>query len=220
MSRPHRFVPDQHEAVTLRADLEWLADSWTDLLGRLGAGQVTPDGQPRPASRNIGLVINERVSELMGDVTRFAWDLAAVVAGTSALHLGRDPSTPALLLIAARHVGSFTAHEDEELRRSVPDRAAYLRREVKRAAYPDGVRTIHLEAYRCPERLLTEDGALPCPGYWTIRPLPSGGLADMICSADPEHRVPPYRWMRDVRRWNRLEETAEILAGLIGSRSA
>lgn len=217
----HQFVPDQHEAVMLREDLTWLADAWTDLLDRLGREQAPSDGQPRPATRAVGLVINERVSEMMRAVTRYTWQAVNVlVVETADYAMPRDHSTPALLLSVARRVGHFTAHQDPAIRDRVVLGAADLRQQVRRTAYPDGVRTIHLDAYRCMERALDDDGRhLPCPGHWTIRPHPAGALGDMVCSWDGEHRVEPYRWMRVVRRRGRLDETADQLVELIGAHT-
>lgn len=216
MSR-QRFVSDPHAALALREDLEWLADAWTDLLDRLGREQPAPDGQPRPATRSMGLVINERISELMRTVSDFVVELAHQLAvETAGFRLPRDRDTPALLAAVARRVGHFTEHPDPTVSRGVPERAALLRRQVTRAAYPDGIRTIHLAAYRCPERLVDEEGRhVACLGHWTIRPLPSGGLGNMICSADPEHVTPPYLWLRLVRRRARLDETADDLVRMI-----
>lgn len=215
----HQFVSDPHAAVALRENLEWLADAWTDLLDRLGREQPAPDGQPRPATRSVGLVINERVSELMREVTGFASELVNQLAAEAAeFRLLRDHDTPALLVAAAGRVGHFTEHADPAISRGVPERAALLRRQVTRAAYPDGIRTVHLAAYRCPERLMDEDGRhVACLGHWTIRPLPSGGLGNMICSADPEHVTPPYLWLRIVRRRARLDQTADDLVRVIAS---
>lgn len=215
----HRFVPDQHDAVVLRDDLQWLADAWTDLLDRLGRDQAPPDGQPKPKTPAVGLVINERVSELMRALTRYTWAAVNVlVLETADFRLPRDHSTPSLLLAVAGRVGHFTAHEDRETRDRVVDGAADLRRKVRRAAYPDGVRTIHLDAYRCMERVLDDDGRhVSCAGHWTIRPHPAGALGDMVCSWDADHRVEPYRWMRVVRRRGRLDETADQLVRLIGA---
>lgn len=218
MSR-HKFVSDPHEAVALRADLEWLADAWTDLLDRLGRDQPPPDGQPRPATRSVGLVINERVSELMAQVTGFAGELVHQLAlETTGFRLPRDHDTPTLLVAAAGRVGHFTEHEDPTVSRGVPERAALLRRQVTRAAYPDGIRTVHLPAYRCPERLVDDDGRhVACLGHWTIRPLPSGGLGNMVCSLDSEHVTPPYIWLRTVRRRARLDAAADDLVRVIAA---
>lgn len=213
----HRFVVDPHAAVALRADLEWLADAWTDLLDRLGREQPAPDGQPRPATRAVGLVINERVSQVMAEVTGYAWQLAHVLAVESTgFTLSRDRDTPMVLTAVAGRVGFFTEHPDPTVSRGVPERAALLRRQVTRTAYPDGVRTVQLPAYRCPERLLDEDGRhVACRGHWTIRPMPSGSLGDMVCSDDPEHRTPPSVWLRMVRRRARIDTTADDLVDVI-----
>lgn len=209
----HRFVADPHAAVALRADLEWLADAWVDLLDRLGKEQPAPDGQPRPATRAVGLVINEHVSGVMAEVTAYAWQLAHMLAiGSTGFTLPRDRDTPMVLTAIAVRVGYFTEHPDPAVSVRVPAQALQLRRQVTRTAYPDGVRTVQLPAYRCPERLLDEDGRhVACRGHWTIRPLPSGSLGDMVCSADPDHRTPPSVWLRLVRRRARADSAADDL---------
>lgn len=217
----HRFVADPHAALALRDDLAWLADAWTDLLDRLGREQPAPDGQPRPATRAVGLVINERVSEVMAEVTGYAWDLAHTLAVQSTgFTLPRDRDTPLVLTAVAGRVGYFTEHPDPAVSRGVPERAALLRRQVTRTAYPDGVRTVRLPAYRCPERVIDEDGRhVACRGHWTIRPLPSGSLGDMICSVDSDHRTPPSVWLRTVRRRARADATADdLMRVLSGAR--
>jgi hypothetical protein len=213
----HRFVADPHEAVSFRDDLTWLADAWTDLLDRLGRDTPPPDGQPRPASRAVGLVINERVSELMREVTRYARELAGrLAAETTDFHLPASPDTPTMLLAVARRVGHFTNHPDPEVRQGARNRACGLRRDVLRMAYPDGVRTVHLGAYRCLARVVADDGRVqPCPGHWTIRPLPTGALGDMRCSVNPEHTVAPMEWMRVVRRRARFDAVADELTGVL-----
>lgn len=215
----HRFVADPHAAVALRDDLEWLADAWTDLLDRLGRDQPAPDGQPRPATRSVGLVINERVSQVMAEVTGYAWQLAyALAMESTGFSLPRDRDTPLVLTAVARRVGHFTEHPDPAVSRGVPERAAALRRQVTRTAYPDGVRTVQLPAYRCPERVLDDDGRhVACRGHWTIRPLPSGSLGDMVCSVDADHRTPPSVWLRTVRRRARVDDTADDLMHVIAS---
>lgn len=209
----HRFVADPHAAVALRGDLEWLADAWTDLLDMLGRQQPAPDGQPRPATRAVGLVINERVSQVMAEVTAYAWQLAhALAVDSTGFTLPRDRDTPMVLNAVAGRVGHFTEHKDPAISRGVPQRAMELRREVNRTAYPDGVRTVQLAAYKCLERVIDEDGRhVACRGHWTIRPLPSGNLGDMVCSLDLDHRVPPSVWLRLVRRRARADATAEDL---------
>ena len=209
----HQFVTDPHNAIALRADLEWLADAWTDLLDRLGRDRPVNDGQPRPATRSVGLVINERISEVMGQVTAYAWDLANQLAMESTgFTMPRDRDTPMVLTAVAGRVGHFTEHPDPAISRGVPERAAQLRREVTHAAYPDGIRTVQLPAYRCPERVMDDDGRhVACLGHWTIRPMASGSLGDMVCSLDGEHRTPPSVWLRTVRRRARMDATADDL---------
>jgi len=209
----HRFVGDPHAAIALRDDLEWLADAWTDLLDRLGRDQPVNDGQPRAATRSVGLVINERVSEVMAQVTGYAWELANLLAVESTgFTMPRDRDTPMVLTAVAGRVGHFTEHPDPTVSRGVPERAALMRREVTRTAYPDGIRTVQLPAYQCPERVVDDEGRhVACLGHWTIRPLPSGSLGDMVCSADGDHRTPPSVWLRTVRRRARMDATADDL---------
>jgi hypothetical protein len=213
----HRFVDNPHDALVLRGDLVWLADAWVDLLDHLGRDQPPPDGQPRATTPVPGLVINEHVSDLMRRITQYARALAHLLATeTDDWTPPTPPTTPALLLAAATRVGHFTTRPDDAVKAGVPALAADLRRQVTRAAYPDGIHTLHLTRFPCRERVIDATGHLGwCPGHWTIRPRPTGALGDMVCSVNPDHHVPPYRWLRIVRRAAAHDAAADALVSLL-----
>lgn len=201
--------PAQHSALDARDNLLAIADAWPDLLDRLGReGTNAPDGMPKPVSRTPGLVINEHISEIMREATRFARQLAGALAQAQDWHPTSD-NAPALLTdIARNHIGHFTAHHDPNVRALFHKEAHRLRGRVTRAAYPDGYRTLDTRL-PCEHHDTTDTGQrTPCAGTYTVRPTPNGSMPNLVCSHDRTHVIAPAEWSRN--GWRSRHVTGSI----------
>lgn len=203
--------PQQTRALDARDDMLAIAAAWPDLLARLGReSSNASDGMPRPATRAVGLVINEHVSQTMSEIREWVTFLSRVLIDETDTWMpphGLD--TPRLLVhIAVDRIGHFTQHPDEGLRLAFFDDAKAMRAKVEKVAYPDGVRTIVTRA-SCEEFTTSDLGErIPCPGKITARPTKYGSMPDLICSEDKTHRTPPEVFMRAGWRKSHEEDVA------------
>lgn len=201
--------PAKHRALDARDDMLAIAAAWPDLLARLGReGSSAIDGMPRPASRTVGLVINERVSETMREVRDWTMFLTRVLVDEAKWTPPRTDTPHLLTRIAHERIGHFTEHPDAMLRLAFLDDAKEMREKVEKVAYPDGIRTITMRA-RCEEFTTSDLGErVPCTGRLTMRPTRYGTMPDLICSEDKTHRTPPEVYMRPGWRKSHEEDVA------------
>lgn len=198
-----------HPAVLARNDLLYIAEAWPDLIDRLGRETSTAaDGMPKPVSRTPGLVINEHVSAVIADATKFTWQLADALVQSTDWTPPSEQAPAVLADIARTRVGHFTAHPDTDVRAEFHKRLDDMRRTVEHAAYPDGFRT-RTTAVRCEEQGDSPEGErIPCPGFYTFRARGDGSHPDLICNQNRQHRVPPSVWSRS--GWRKDHEDAGI----------
>ena len=194
----------QHSALDARDDLLAIADTWPDLLARLGKeGSSAQDGMPRPVSRTPGLVINEQVSQVMADIRDWCMFLARQLLDESDWTPPRGLDTPGMLAhIARTRIGFFTEHPDEGLRLGFGDDAREMRHLAERTAYPSGRRMIPLDIV-CMEHDTSPAGErVKCLGEYGVLLDPDrpGLIPDMVCSLDRTHRITPAEWQRASRR--------------------
>ena len=122
-------APGQHSALDARDDMLAIADTWPDLLDRLGRDDSSAqDGMPKQVNRTPGLVINEAVSDAMRQITAWAHFLARVLLEETDWTPPPGAGTPRLLtLIARQRIGHFTAHTDQSIRLAFHDDARAMR---------------------------------------------------------------------------------------------
>lgn len=215
--------PAQHSALNARDDLLAIADTWPDLLDRLGK-EGRAGGEKVSGTKTPGLVINERVSDVMAEIRQWVHFLVRVLMEevtiehrwTEADDDGNETervqvapwephdTTPDGLLreIARERIGHFTEHEDEGLRLAFYDDARELRRKAERTAYPRGVKNIPLHI-ACVEHGTTDLGErVACCGQYMVRldPEKAGLIPDMVCDQDSTHRITPEQWQRAARK--------------------
>lgn len=211
---------DRHSALNARDDLLAIADAWPDLLDRLGREGRT-GGEKVSGSHTPGLVINEAVSEVMRELTSWAFFLARVLM-EEVDDWRPASSAPDDLLrqIARERIGHFTEHPDDGMRMTFGDEARDMRHLAERTAYPSGRRHIPLNI-ACTEHATSTLGErVECPGAYTVLldPERPGLVPDMVCSQDPQHRITPDEWQRASRR-SALDPTATraLLARIKGA---
>jgi len=207
---------NEHAALEARRHMLAIADAWPDLEDRLGREGSTV-GDKVSGTKTPGLVINEHVSDVMGEVREWVTFLArALIDETD----WTPPAggTPELLHdIATNRIGHFTEHPDEGLRLAFHDDAREMHRKVMGAAYPRGIRTIRL-GIPCDEHTTSDLGErVPCPGQYETRLDPEESIGDLVCSTDPEHRMTPLEWQRSQRRRD-VARDRDLDALLAGSR--
>lgn len=192
----------QHSALDTRDDLLAIADVWPDLVDRLARESSSAhDGMPRAKGPSTGLVLNEHISDVMGEVRDWTWFLVRVLLDETDWTPPKDHDTPTLLTSIARlRVGHFTEHPD--LGDTFADDATAMRRKVEHAAYPSGRRRVPLHV-PCTEHTESDQGErVPCPGSYTatLDPERPGLIPDMVCDHDPAHRITPLEWQRAARK--------------------
>jgi len=194
----------QHSALDARDDMLAIADTWPDLLDRLGSGGDSRIRDYVRGSRVPGLVIDEHVSQVMGEITLYLHQLARVLLDETDWLPACDPDdVPTMLTdIARNRIGHFTASPDLLVRDNFHDETRRLRHRAQNAAYPSGRRWIPLHI-ACTEHDTTDlGGRAPCPGEYRVLldPDSHGLMPDMVCDVDPTHRITPAEWQRASRR--------------------
>jgi hypothetical protein len=195
-------APAQHSALDARDDMLAIADTWPDLLDRLATSSSGPKNDRVSGTVPTGLVINETVSDVMGEVRAWAQFLTRVLMEETTWE-PHDTGTDDLLRDIARHrIGHFTAHADEGLREAFHDDARHMRYKVEHAAYPSGKKRIPLHVHCCETTTTVLGARVPCPGQYTatLNPDMPGLIPDMICDHDPGHRITPVEWQRAARK--------------------
>lgn len=191
----------EHAALETRRHMLAIADAWPDLEDRLGRDGGTV-GDKVTGTKTPGLVINEYVSDVMGEVRAWVHFLAHVLLDELAEPWRpRSTDTAALLReIANDRIGHFTEHPDDGLREAFTADAREMRRKVTGAAYPRGVRTINL-GIPCDQHDTTDQGErVPCPGKYTTKLHPEESIGNLVCSRDPQHWMTPLEWQRSQRK--------------------
>lgn len=195
-------MSEQNSALDARDHLLAIADTWPDLLDRLGR-EGRAGGEKVKGTRPVGLVINEKVSDAMAELTAWVGFLAHVLIDETDWTPPPGGGVPTTLAnIARERIGHFTAHPDEMLRLSFFEDAQTMRRLAERAAYPSGRRWIPLHI-ACLEHGTSDQGErIVCPGEYRVLldPEKPGLIPDMVCEVDPSHRISPLDWQRAARK--------------------
>ena len=215
----HTPAPAQHSALDARDDMLAIADTWPDLEDRLGR-EEPPRGEKVSGSRVPGLVINETVSQAMGEIRSWVHFLARVLMEEVTItHTVEMPAgsvltftepwrpqstgvTDILREIARERIGHFTAHPDQGMRLAFHDDARAMRELAERTAYPSGRKWVRVHV-ACLEYLTTAAGERkPCPGGYRVLLDPElpGLIPDMVCEKDGAHRISPLDWQRAARK--------------------
>ena len=214
-------APRQHSALDTRDNMLAIADTWPDLLDRLG-NEGRAGGEKVRGTKTPGLAINEAVSDVLAELTRWVGFLVHVLIDeTDTWNPPRGADAPALLThIARERLGHFTAHEDEGLRHAIADDAHRLRRLAEHTAYPTGRRWVPVHV-ACLEYATTDLGErTPCTGEYRVMldPEAHGMVPDMVCELDPTHRISPLDWQRAARKSG--HDPAQIRERLAAVRGA
>ena len=187
----------------LRDNLDAIATMWPDLQAGLGAAtghSSADDGKQHNGRVNIGLVINETVSDAMSAATEHAWFLTRTILAI-ANQLGRtitvptEPDTPTLTAwIAARHVDWLTTKTGRLTALTIIENTHTIHRQARNAAYPRFTR-------RVPTGLPCEakdDQGAPCPGLMVAHLRDTyDGMPDLTCTTNRDHTMPPDVWERE-----------------------
>jgi len=217
-------APGQHSALDARDDMLAVADTWPDLLDRLGReDSSTPDGMPKQVNRTPGLVINEAVSDAMRQLAAWAHFLARVLMEETDWTPPPGADTPRLLtLIARQRIGHFTAHTDQSIRLAFHDDARAMRELAERNAYPSMRKWVRVHV-ACLEYATTDAGErTPCLGGYRVLldPEAYGLIPDMVCERDITHRISPVDWQRAARKSGydpaRVREILAMTRGDVG----
>lgn len=178
-----------------RQNLEQTADLWTDLVDRL-ASESSGMTERVKGTKQVGLTINERVSDTMRDITAWAWFAARIIMENPQLVTGpKTHTTDDVLRFVSKHLTWLADHSDAELAAAVCDDAFAHLKAGRRAAYPSGARRVDLPV-RCTEYGTSDLGErIPCEGtmFAIVSPM-SYSSPDLICSEDDNHRVDPAVW--------------------------
>ena len=96
-----------------------------------------------------------------------------------------------------------------------------MRSLAERAAYPSGRRWIPLHI-ACLEHGTSDKGErVVCPGQYRalLDPEKPGLIPDMVCEADPTHRISPLDWQRAARKSGfdpeRMRERLAVARGVV-----
>jgi hypothetical protein len=207
-------------ADRLGPTLRRIASMWPDLRAR--AAVEGSAGEKVTGTKIPGIVINEPVTDLSMAVQQWADAWARYVRRH---HLRDVPPPKALrdgvtagpiLEWLAKYHAWRLAYNDEHWRAvNVCEWAEYYRREVRRLAYPTGVRRVYPRGAACVvpvlvrgddgEPLTDDAGGLvmrPCGGplYALIRPADDAAGSELVCDSDDTHRVPSKQWLNWARR--------------------
>lgn len=180
-------------------NLHGIAKVWSDLEARLGTEQSGAMTTRVMSSPDRGLVINEAVSTTIREVRAWLEFVARMVIDERNLSAGpKDQTAPGLAKWLARHVDWLGKHPDESMASSLSIEAAQHHRDVKRRAYPSGVRRMDFEQIHCTEHSTSDLGErVPCEGTMYAMILPwTSGCPDLTCTVDQTHQVEPATWMR------------------------
>jgi hypothetical protein len=188
---------------------------WPDLRAR--AAVEGSAGEKVTGTKIPGIVINEPVSRLSSAVA--GWTERArsyVLAAHPMAERPRTLDTPTVLeWLAKYHAWRLAYDDDHERAVGVCEWAEVYRREVRRLAYPTGVRRVHPRGAACVvpvlvrgddgEPLTDDAGGLvmrPCGGplYALIRPADDDAPSELVCDSDDTHRVPSKQWLSWARR--------------------
>jgi len=214
----------QHSALDARDDMLAIADTWPDLLDRLGREDPSaPDGMPKQVNRTPGLVINEAVSDAMRQITAWAHFLARVLMDETDWTPPPGAGTPRMIAAIAREcIGHFTAHPDQGMRLAFHDDARAMRELAEQNAYPSGRKWVRVHV-ACLEYATTAAGErTPCPGGYRVLldPEKPGLIPDMVCERDGSHTISPLDWQRAARKSgydpSRIRERLAMTRGDVG----
>lgn len=186
-----------------RAKLLEVANTWPMLVDALAHpdGARDESGKQKHGMVSVGLVLNERVSDVMRGVGNGITFYTRVVMFERDATPPEDQSTPNLARwLATWHVDYFLTHEDEGIAAALVDDAHGYARMVRTTAFPSGAKRLETGVL-CVEHATSEAGErTPCSGMLYVVTRPGVGvLPDLVCSDDDTHRVDPATWCRS--RW-------------------
>ncbi len=179
-------------------NLRDIADLWPDVTEALRSPEV--HGEKVSKSRTIGLPLNETVADARRDaLNTLAYWVHVIVEEASTL---TAPSfdlehLPDLAHFLAKHSRWLTRNYDQGVCISISADAHRLRRDLRRAAYPNGGRRYD-PGIACVEHGTDDQGArVPCPGHYTAWVFDGMGFQpDLTCSADSAHVLTPAGFRR------------------------
>lgn len=202
--RTHRAWVCESCADKARDKLRSIADSWGDLTDALSRfDSPGEEGGQRHGQVRTGLVINERVSQTISDVTAELWFYARVLVEERGATPPRNATGGDLARwISSWHMAHLTAHEDGGIALAFVDDCHRLARLVRNAAYPSGAKRVET-GVRCTEHGTSDMGErVECGGSLYAVSVPGArSMPDLVCSRDETHRIDPATWSRP--RWHR-----------------
>lgn len=185
--------------------LQQITEAWEDLTARLAREGSSAMSEKVGGSKEPGLVLNDKVSDVMRDVTAWLWFVTRVIMEEKKGAVEPTNQTPPGLArwIGRSHVDWIATHPDEQLVADIAGEAKDHASKCRRAAYPTGARRLDLPEVRCVDHSTGEDGSrLPCGGTMFVVLVPqSSVMPDLVCSEDEAHRVEPSTWARP--QWRR-----------------
>lgn len=215
---PRQIVAGSHLCEVCRdnfaADLNRIADAWRDLTDRLAQADGNPMSEKvSSGGQDFGLVINEHVSDVIHEVSAWAWFTTRIVVDERGTGSPAEPEIPALLRwLSLWHVDWLSSHKDADLAAAFAIEARELVKTVRRTAYPSGARRIDLPV-ACAEQVCEPDDGpcVPCTGRMYVMVVPDARYyPDLVCSEDAAHRMTPAMWTR--AGWRKHMDPAAVEA--------
>lgn len=218
--RPQQPRRAQHAAHTcgpcedrLRDNLRTIADTWPDLQDALNRSPTDPAAERVRGTRAVGLIINERASDASRQTADTVWFIARTIIEERGVTYRGTTSIPDVAKwIAFTHAPWIVRHPDPHLVAAITQDVDNARGATTRAAYPKGARRVDIPELTC--RGTTNNN--PCPGHMYLIAVPDTDTwADLICTHDGAHRIPPDVWRREA--WHRRQMDPAAATALVRS---
>lgn len=165
-----------------------MLEAWSDLYSQMANSKDYSLGERVSGTAAIGLVLNESVMALMGEVRDWAVFVTRIVA-TEDSGQPDDMTTVNALRFIKRHERFLVAHE---LAGEFVEDSMRLSRKVFNTAYPDGSKYLNITSAVC--EVEGESGICGGALFAKIQPMPNGSRPDVRCKKSPKHEVSSQLW--------------------------
>lgn len=174
----------------LATNLNNIIDAWEDLHKQVARTNGYSLKDRITGTPEVGLVLNDRVMEVMTEVRDWALFVARVISEESTAGYPVNPKTDSMLLFIVKNLWFVEMHE---LAGEFVADSGRLWSVVERQAYPTGSRKMRFDV---PCQVVVDGAACGGQLFAVVRANDDKLPSAIYCKKDKAHQLPPSEWVQ------------------------